>query len=172
MNALIAAIQLLIAAAFVSIPLVRDRYGARSTAGAHAELGRQGVPAGVLAENGMRFDAGGHETAAPAAVAAVMVTLAGMNLFGSDLAHTLTWVFQPLVLAMNALILYSNRTAIESVRKAFQRKGDPQLARIDVPALLKAAEDGFPRWTWTLANVRHVVVFGGSAVILAALFMA
>ncbi|MFJ8645163.1 hypothetical protein ACIRNI_03450 [Streptomyces sp. NPDC093546] len=42
-------------------------------------------------------------------------------------------------------------------------------ARIDVPALLKAAEAGFPAWTWTLQTVRHVTVFGASALALAAL---
>jgi hypothetical protein len=37
------------------------------------------------------------------------------------------------------------------------------LARIDVPALLDAAERGFPRWVFpTLQNARHTVVFGGS----------
>ncbi|WP_203349282.1 hypothetical protein [Streptomyces sp. 3211] len=41
MNA-VAALQLLIAAAFLSIPLVRSRYGARAQAAVEAELGRQG----------------------------------------------------------------------------------------------------------------------------------
>ncbi|MFE1440858.1 hypothetical protein [Streptomyces sp. NPDC058739] len=75
MNTFIAVMQLLVAAAFVSIPLVRHRYGATAMAGAQAELARQGVRTTVLHENGMRFDAGGHETAAPATVAAIMLTL-------------------------------------------------------------------------------------------------
>ncbi|MGC5014952.1 hypothetical protein ACLQ2R_29655 [Streptosporangium sp. DT93] len=40
------------------------------------------------------------------------------------------------------------------------------------PALLKAAEDGFPAWTWTLQKVRHVVGFGASIVVLVATFAA
>lgn len=141
-------------------------------AGAEAELERQGVRTTVLAENGMRFDAGGHETAVPATVAAVMVALAGLNLFGGDWARPLTLTFQSLVLAGNCLILYSQLTAETSVRAAFRRKGDPMLARVDVPALLKAAENGFPAWTWTLQNVRHVVVFGASVLALAATLLA
>ena len=86
----------------------------------------------------MRFDAGGHETAAPAG---------------------------------NCLILYSQLTAVRSVRAAFARSGDPMLVRIDIPALLRAAEGGFPSWTWTLQNVRHTVVFGASALALVATFL-
>ncbi|MEU4571283.1 MULTISPECIES: hypothetical protein [Nonomuraea] len=162
MNTVIAVSQLLVAAAFVSIPMVRHRYGATAMARAQAELQRQGVRTTVLHENGMRFDAGGHETAVPATVAAIMAVVAGLNLFGHAWAPTLTWIFQSLVLVGNCVILYSQLTAEKSVRAAFQRKGDPMLARIDVAALLKAAEDGFPAWTWTLQNVRHVVVFGAS----------
>ncbi|WP_263107728.1 hypothetical protein [Kitasatospora sp. DSM 101779] len=67
MNVFIAARQLPVAGAFVSIPVVRARFGA--TAAAHAELRRQGVRTTVLEENGMRFDAGGHETWAPVSIA-------------------------------------------------------------------------------------------------------
>ncbi|MBG0814567.1 hypothetical protein [Planomonospora sp. ID82291] len=172
MNALTATMQLLVAGAFVSIPLVRHRYGATAMAGAQAELARQGVRTTVLTENGMRFDAGGHETAAPAAVAAVMTALAALNLTGGDWAGPLTLILQSLVLAANCLILYSQLTATASVQAAFARKGDPMLARIDVPALLKAAEDGFPAWTWTLQTVRHTVVFGASVLALAATALA
>ncbi|WP_211349171.1 hypothetical protein [Micromonospora pisi] len=59
-----------------------------------------------------------------------------------------------------------------SVRTAFARKGDPMLGRIDVPALLKAAESGFPSWVPVLQNVRHTVVFAGSVLALAATVLA
>lgn len=168
MNAFAAVMQLLVATAFVSIPLVRHRYGTTAMAGAQAELTRQGVRATVLAENGMRFDAGGHETWAPVSIAAVMAATAAVNLFDGSWAEPLTWVLQSIVLLVNCVILYSQLTATKSVQAAFARKGDPMLARVDVPALLKAAEDGFPSWTWTLQNVRHAVVFGASILALAA----
>lgn len=144
------------------------RYGARSTARAEAELQRQGVPRTVLTDNGMRFDAGGHETAVPATVAAVMIVLAGLNLAAVPIAGPLTWVFQTIVLIGNCAILYSQLTATKSVQAAFARKGDPVLARIDVPTLLKAAEGGFPSWVWTLQNIRHVTVFGASILAMVA----
>ncbi|MCK2215183.1 hypothetical protein MF672_015510 [Actinomadura sp. ATCC 31491] len=168
-----AVLQLLVALSFVSIPLVRHRYGPRATDAAHAELRRQGVSPGVLADNGMRFDASGHESAVPVAVALVMTALAVLNLTGSPLGGTLSWALQPVVLAGNLVILYSQLTAARSVEAAFARKGDPELARIDVRALLRAAESGFPSWVMPgLQNVRHALVMGGSALVLLALALA
>jgi hypothetical protein len=167
MNAFIAALQLSVAGAFVSIPLVRARFGASATASAHAELRRQGVRTTVLEENGMRFDAGGHETWAPVSIAAVITATAVLNLAAVSWAGLLNWIVLGLVLAINCVILYSNLTATASVRAAFARKGDPELARIDVAALLKAAEAGFPRWVRVLQNARHVIVFGAAALALA-----
>ncbi|WP_214327034.1 hypothetical protein [Nonomuraea sediminis] len=165
-----AVLQILIALAFVSIPVVRHRYGPQAKAAAEGELRRQGIPVTVLEENKIRFDAGGHETAVPATVAVVMVTLAVLNLAGAGLGVTLSWVFQPIVLLGNLLIIYSNLTAVKSVETAFRRKNDPVLARIDVRAFLKAAERGFPTWVMPgLQNVRHVVVLGGSLLVLAML---
>nr|WP_221494015.1 hypothetical protein [Actinomadura coerulea] len=160
--------QLLVAAAFVSIPLVRHRYGPGARAAAVAELRRQDVRPEVLEENGLRFDAGGHETAVPAAVAAAMALAAALNLAGAGLAQPLTWVFSSLVLLLNAGIVWSNLTAVSSVQAAFRRKGDPELARIRVAAFLKAAEDAFPGWVRAQTYVRNTVVFAGSAIALAA----
>jgi hypothetical protein len=167
-NVFIAAMQSSIACAFVSIPMVRARFGATATAVAHAELRRQGVRTTVLEESGMRFDAGGHETWVPVLIAAVLATTAAFNLVGSSSAGLLNWVVLGLVLAINCVILYSNLTAISSVQAAFGRKGDAELACIDVAALLKAAESGFPRWVWVLQNARHVIVFSAAALALAA----
>lgn len=168
MYTLAAAMQLLVAAAFVSIPIVRHRYGSAAKAAAVAELRRQDVRPEVLEENKLRFDAGGHETAAPAAVAAAMVAAAVCNLAGAGLAQPLTWVFSSLVLLLNAGIVYSNLTAVTSVQAAFRRKGDPELARVEVAPFLKAAENAFPSWVRFQTYVRNTVVFGGSAIALGA----
>ncbi|GAB2880210.1 hypothetical protein [Streptomyces mayteni] len=144
MSNLAGIMQLLVAAAFVSIPVVRHRFGPAAKAAAVAELRRQRVRPEVLEENRLRFDAGGHETAAPAAVAAVMVAIAAPNFAGSDLARPLTWVFSSLVLLMNAAIVYSDLTAVRSVEAAFRR------------------------WVRAQTYLRNTVVFGGSAVALLA----
>jgi hypothetical protein len=167
-----AVLQLLIALAFVSIPLVRHRYGPSAKAAAEAELTRQGIPIRVMEENKLSFDASGHETIVPATVALVMALLAVLNLSGSQWGETLSWIFQPIVLLGNVLILYSQLTAAKSVRAAFARKGDPILRRIDVKSFLRAAENGFPTWVMPiLQNIRHAVVMAGSALVLLALIV-
>ncbi|WP_455360700.1 hypothetical protein [Streptomyces sp. SYSU K21746] len=155
-----------------SIPLVRHRFGPAATASADAELTRQGVRPAVLEENGLRFDAGGHETWAPVAVATVMTVLSALNLAQSSWAATLTWIFQCAVIVMNVLIVHSNLTAVKSVDAAFRRKGDPELARVDVAAFLKAAEGAFPSWVQLLQKARHAIVFGASALALTAVALA
>ncbi|WP_280220257.1 hypothetical protein [Nocardia neocaledoniensis] len=167
MNTLVAAIEIAIAAAFLSMPVVRHRYGAAAMTSAQTELARQGVRTTALHEHGMRFDASGHESAAPLGVAAIMLGAAALNLAGLDLARPVNWVVLGLVLLGNCVIVYSNLTATKSVTAAFARTGDPELARIDVPALLDRAEAGFPAWIWTLQKVRNTVVFGGALLGLA-----
>ncbi|MFI1284751.1 hypothetical protein ACH4U5_29055 [Streptomyces sp. NPDC020858] len=139
MNA-VATLQLLIALAFLSIPLVRSRYGSRAQAAVEAELGRQGVRTTVMAENGMRLDAGGHETWAPAGIAASLAVPAVLGIAGSSWDETLTWIVQPLVILVNCVNLYSNLTAVPSVTAAFAKSGDAELQRIDVTSMLRAAE--------------------------------
>jgi hypothetical protein len=172
MNVLAAIMQLLIAVAFVSIPVVRHRYGPAAKVAAVAELRRQNVRPEVLEENKIRFDAGGHETAAPATVAAAMIAIAGMNLAGSGLATLLTWIFCSLVVLMNVAIVYSNLAAQKSVEAAFRRKGDPALASVEVAPFLKAAEDAFPGWVRAQTYLRNTVVFAGSAVAIVAVSVA
>jgi hypothetical protein len=168
MNTLAAVSQLLVAVAFVSIPVVRNRYGGAAKTAAVNELRRQNVRPEVLEENKLRFDAGGHETAAPATVAAIMIATAVLNLADTGLAPLMTWIFSSLVLVMNAGIVYSNLTAVKSVQAAFRRKNDPELARVEVAPFLKAAENAFPRWVRAQTYIRNTVAFAGSAVALVA----
>ncbi|WP_020575196.1 hypothetical protein [Actinopolymorpha alba] len=168
MNTLAAVMQLLVAVAFVSIPVVRHRYGPAAEAAAVAELRRQNVRPEVLEENKIRFDAGGHETAAPVTVAAVMIATAVLNFADTGLAPLMTWIFSSLVLLMNAGIVYSNLTAAKSVQAAFRRKGDPELARVEVTPFLTAAENAFPHWVRAQTYIRNTVVFAGSAIALVA----
>ncbi|WP_280276931.1 hypothetical protein [Nocardia wallacei] len=154
------------------MPIVRNRYGTAAMARAEGELARQGVRTTALRENGMRFDASGHEWWAPGGIAALLVLAAGLGLAGFDWMRPVNWVVLSLLFLGNCVIVYSNLTAERSVRAAFGRKNDPELARIDVPALLRIAESGFPRWTWTLQTVRNTLVFGGALLGLAVLAFA
>ncbi|MGC4866209.1 hypothetical protein ACLQ3B_12355 [Micromonospora sp. DT53] len=172
MNTLAAVMQLLVAVAFVSIPMIRHRFGPAAKAAAEAELRRQAVRPEVLQENNLRLDASGHETAAPVTVAVVMTAVAALNLAGAGPAQLLTWIFSSLVVLMNVVIVYSNRTAVKSVEAAFQRKGDPELARVEVASFLRAAENAFPGWVRAQTHLRNTAVFGGSAVALVAVSLA
>ncbi|MFJ1455599.1 hypothetical protein [Nocardia sp. N2S4-5] len=172
MNAVIAAVEVIAAAAFLSMPIVRNRYGTAAMAQAEGELARQGVRTTALRENGMRFDASGHEWWAPGGIAALLVLAAGLGLAGFGWMRPVNWVVLSLLFLGNCAIVYSNLTAERSVRAAFGRKNDPELARIDVPALLRIAESGFPRWTWTLQTVRNTLVLGGALLGLAVLAFA
>ncbi|MFF0480344.1 hypothetical protein [Streptomyces sp. NPDC004435] len=168
--AVIAAVaQIAVALAFLSIPLLRHRFGPAAKAAAVTELKRQGVRPEVLDENGLRFDASGHEWWAPGSFAAVNLAVAALNLAGNSWGTTLTWVFSSIAFLANVAILHSQLGAAKSVTAAFRRKGDPELVRIDVPAFLKAAEGAFPAWTRTLQNVRHAFVFAGSALAVTAI---
>jgi hypothetical protein len=84
----------------------------------------------------------------------------------------MTWVFSSLVVLMNAAIVYSNLTAVKSVQAAFRRKGDPELARVEVAPFLRAAEDAFPHWVRAQTYLRNTVVFAGSAIALVAVSLA
>ncbi|MFK0258562.1 hypothetical protein [Streptomyces sp. NPDC090445] len=171
MNALAittAVAQLLVATAFLSIPLLRHRFGAVAKAAAVTELERQDIRPAVLEENRLRFDASGHEWWAPGSFAAVNIAAAALNLAGSPWGTTLTWIFSSIAFLANIAILQSQLGAVKSVQAAFRRKGDAELLRIDVPAFLRAAEGAFPAWTRVLQNVRHTVVFAGSALALTA----
>ncbi|MFU8854411.1 hypothetical protein ACNAW0_26005 [Micromonospora sp. SL1-18] len=95
-----------------------------------------------------------------------------MNFAGADLAQILTWIFSSLVVLMNVAIVYSNLTAVKSVQAAFRRKGDPELARVEVAPFLQAAEDAFPRWVRVQTYLRNTVVFAGSAIALVAVSVA
>ena len=167
--ALVAAVaQILVATAFLSIPLLRHRFGAVAKAAAVTGLRRQGIRPEVLEENKLRFDASGHEWWAPGSFALVNIAAATLNLAGNPWGTTLTWVFSSIALLANIAILQSQLGAVKSVQAAFRRKGDAELLRVDVPAFLKAAEGAFPAWTRTLQNVRHTAVFAGSALALTA----
>lgn len=167
MTTVAAVLQILIGLAFIAIPFVRRRYGAAAKAAAEAEVERQGVPARTLADHKIDFDERGIETLIPLTVAVIMAVLAGMNFAGNSLGETLTWIFQPMILLLNAAILYSQVTATQSVTAYFAKTGSPELQRIDVKAMLDASENGFPSWVFpNLQIVRHTIAFAGSAAVL------
>jgi hypothetical protein len=163
---LAAALQLLIAVAFLSIPLIGAVYGADVQAAAEAAIIRQGLPATVLADNGVRLDEGGAAIVLPVAIALCVAALAVLNLAGKRVGRILTWIVQPLVLLGNLAIMASQQSAVRVVESVFASSGDAELQRIDVQALFDAAFAAYPSWLPPLVNVRNVVVILGSVLVI------
>lgn len=157
-------LQMLVALAFLSVPILGLVYGSASQAAAEAELTRQGVSPAVLTEFGIAFDESGIATLVPAAVALILVTLALRNLVGSRTSRVLTWFFLPLVLVGNYLIMASNAAAVQTLQSVF--KDHPTARNINVQALLDASGGAYPTWVPFLQDARFVVVTAGSLLII------
>src|SRR5688572_28500191 len=100
-----AALQLLLDVAFLISATVALLYGPAAQAAGEAELVRQGFPPDVLTREGVRFD----ETASgvvPAYVIAVgLAALGFLNLAGNRIGRVLTFVCQPVILVLAAVII-------------------------------------------------------------------
>lgn len=139
-------------------------------AAADDSLTSQGVRPAVLEENGLRFDADGHETWAP--VATVMSALAVLNLAQNPWSTTLTWIFQGAVILMNVLIVHSNLTAVKSAEAAFRRRASPSSPASTSPPSSGPPRAPSPSWVQLLQKARHAIVFGASALALTAVTLA
>lgn len=161
-----AMLQLLVALAFVSVPILGAVYGADVQAAAEAEVVRQGHAADALAKINVRFDESGVATVIPVAIALSLATVALLNLAGKRVGWILSWIFQPLVLVGNFAIMVSQMSAAQALKSAFQSSGDATLRNIDAQAVLDAAGSAYPGWLPVLVNTRFVVVTFGSALVL------
>jgi hypothetical protein len=79
-------------------------YGAQAQEAAEAEVARQGVPAGVLAQNRVNFKERGVEILLPMSIAVCLATLATLNLTGSGFGRILSLTFQPIVLVIGGVV--------------------------------------------------------------------
>lgn len=163
---LMVTLQLLIAVAFLSIPLVGYLYGTEVQAAAEAEVARQGLPATILAEHGIRLDESGAATVLPIAAALAIAAMGLINLTGHRVGRILSWVGQPLVLVGNVLIMVSQRSAAQALETVFEESGDATLQRIDAQALLDSLQAAYPAWVDYLVHVRNVVVILGSVLVI------
>ncbi|MFI6577128.1 hypothetical protein ACIBFB_15120 [Nocardiopsis sp. NPDC050513] len=160
-----------IALAFLSIPLIGLVYGADVQAAAEAETARQGQDPGVLAEHGLAFDETGAALWAPVSIAALVAAVGATVLAGKRFGRVLSWIFLPLVLIGNGLIMASNAAAADTVQTLFDESGDPALQSLDAGALLDAAYSAYPGWLPAVESARFAIVTLGClvAVVLLAL---
>jgi hypothetical protein len=166
-----AALQVLVALAWLSIPVVGLVYGSDVQAAGDAELVRQGLPADTLTRNGIPLGEAGGAIMIPAAIAAVLTVLAVLVFKGSRIGRIASFVVMPLVLLANAAVLASNASVVPTVEAVLRASADPAAHAVDVPAVLAAVGAAYPDWLPGLEGVRLVALTGGCvlAVVLLAL---
>ena len=166
------ALQLLLAATFVISAIEVLTSGVAAEAAAKAELARQGFPADVLVDQGIRFgDKGLDSTALPIAIAVILVTLALLNLAGNRAGRLLSWIVHPILILAGSLIIPGQVFTAPLLESTLKNSGDATLQRIDVPAVVDAAAHAYPAWLPYVAGAKLVLATLGSlsVVILLAL---
>jgi hypothetical protein len=94
----------------------------------------------------------------------VLVTPAGLNLYGSRAGRVLSWVFQPMLFAAGALIV-PGRVFVAPLLEAAVA-GDAVLGRADVPALVDAAMRAMPGWLIPANVAKLALTTVGSALVV------
>jgi hypothetical protein len=163
------ALQLIIAATFVVIPVVGYLFGARAQRAAEAEVEAQGYPPGLLAERGVKFNEGPVDILLPVAIALSLIALASLNLAGRGVGRTLSLVVQPILLVAGGLVTAGQVFTVRYIESAFRRAADPTLQGISVRAFVEAARDAFPAWLPYLVAARFVLLTVGSVIVIALL---
>ncbi|MEV0386824.1 hypothetical protein [Nonomuraea sp. NPDC050643] len=161
--ALAATLQLLTVVPFLLGTFVVLVYGAEAQAAAETEVTRQGLPATVLAQHGITF--AGSETLAIVLVL-ILVALASLNLAGKRAGRILSWIFQPILFAMGAVIIPGQLFTTQLLTSSFKDSGDSMLTRIDVQALVGAATDVMPGWLSSVNIAKLALTTVGSALVV------
>ncbi len=158
--------QLLTVLPFLLSIIVVWTFGADAQAAAEAELTRQGLPASLLAEHAVSFGSNTAETPLPAAIIAVLVVLALLNLTGRRAGQVLSWVFHPLLAVAGALIVPAQLFTASLLAASFRDSGDPMLRQVDVPKLVDAAREAMPSWLPVVDGAKLVLTTAGSLLVI------
>ncbi|QES51746.1 hypothetical protein DEJ50_31735 [Streptomyces venezuelae] len=163
---LAAVLQLLLSATFFVIPVAVWYTGGRAQLSAEAEMRRQGHGPEVLARHGIAFREKTWELVFALGVGATLGVLGGLNLAGHDTGRLLSWIIEPLVLLVVGFITTGQVFAAAYTRAAFAKSEDPAVRAVDAPALIAAANSGFPSWLRPLVLARFGLATVGSALVL------
>ncbi|MFI9204113.1 hypothetical protein [Streptomyces sp. NPDC053048] len=160
------ALQLLLAATFLVIPVTVWFTGGAAQRAAEAETARQGYPAEVLARHGIRFKERAWEFSLALSIAAILLTLAGLNLTASTTGRTLSWIVEPIVLLVVGFITAGQVFAARYTEAALKKSDDPAVRTIDARAVIAAASAQFPSWLRPLVLLRFPLATLGSALVI------
>lgn len=160
----VAALQLATAVPFALGTFVVLTYGAGAQAAAEAEMVRQGLAPGLLAERGIAFGSSAAELPPAITIVAVLATLAVLNLRGSRVGRIASWIFHPALLAAGAVIVPGQVFTAHYLTTALAE--DPILAGADLPALVAAAARAMPDWLLTANVAKLVLTTAGSLLVV------
>jgi hypothetical protein len=163
---LAAVLQLLTAVPFLLGSAVVLVYGADAQAAAEAEVARQGIPAGILADHGVSFGSNRAELPFAIAIVVVLAALAVLNLTGDRNGRILSWIFHPVLFVAGCIIIPGQVFTTGYLEAAFKKSGDAALERIDVQALVDAAADVMPSWLLSVNVGKLVLTTLGSLLII------
>jgi hypothetical protein len=159
-----AALQLLLAVAFLVSATVALLYGPGAQAAGEAELVRQGFAPDVLTRVGVRFDETASGIVPAYVIAAGLAALGFLNLAGWRIGRILTFICQPVILVLAAVIMTRQVFLVADLEAAFA--GHPGLASLDVQALVDAGEAAMPGWYPHAVRARFALATLGSLVVL------
>jgi hypothetical protein len=161
-----AGLQLVTAVPFLLSIIVVWRYGADAQAAAVAELSRQGLPASVLADHGISFGSDTAEIPIPAGIIVVLVVLALLNLAGNRVGRTSSWIFHPILVVAGTVIIPGQVFTTSVLESGFRTSGDAVLRRINVPALVGAADRVMPGWLPYVDGAKLALTTLGSVIVI------
>ena len=165
---LIAAIQqLALGVTFLVIGVTARHYGDQAQQASEQAVIDQGVAqeTDFLLKHKVKFSESTAEMLLPLAIG-VLLLVGILNLPGSGLSRTLSWVLEPLVLVIVGFVTSGQVFVSRYLKRAFKNSQDAQLRQIDVDALVKRAATAFPAWLHPLQVVRFVLATVGSVAVL------
>jgi hypothetical protein len=99
-------------------------------------------------------------------LAAILATLATLDLAAPAIGRTATWIIQPILLIAGGPITASQVFTVRFVEAAFRKSQDRAARAVDVRRLMDAASAALPAWLRPMVVTRFVLVTLGSALVL------
>ncbi|RJL32161.1 hypothetical protein D5H75_17270 [Bailinhaonella thermotolerans] len=156
-------VQALTVVPFLIGILVVLLYGGRAQSAAEREMRRQGLSATALTRNGVDF--GGSEGLA-VLIVLLLVAAALLVLAGKRAGRLLSWVLHPVLFVLGIVIVPVQLFTARFLASSFADAGDPELARVDVPALVAAAAQAMPAWLPAVNAAKLVLTTLGSLAVV------
>jgi len=162
---------ILLALAFIIIPIVGQKYGERAQKAAEKSVADQGFDSGILLKSSVKMTESKLEMLLPFAFAVAYVIVAVISITGSHLNHMLLWIVEGFTLIVVGAVTAQQVFVASFLERAFKKAKDERLHEINVKQFITAAQAEFPSWLHGLQVMRFVLATAGSLVVLAQLLI-